>query len=87
MLEVYDRIRRPAAQEVQRRSRANGMLYELCAGGWKGVSEDESRAGGFSQEVLGKLGRRIAREMDWMLSRSVKVDREKAVEMVRRALE
>ncbi|KAI0764161.1 FAD/NAD-P-binding domain-containing protein [Trametes elegans] len=87
VLEVYDRIRRPAAQEVQRRSRANGMLYELCAGGWEGVSKDQSRAGGFPQEVLGELGRRIEREMDWMLSGSVKVGREEAVEMVRRALE
>ncbi|KLO14906.1 FAD/NAD(P)-binding domain-containing protein [Schizopora paradoxa] len=58
-LEVYDKVRRPIAEEVARRSRLNGMMYELNA------SYDD-RAGGLSREErLLNLARSIEELHDW----------------------
>ncbi|KAI0349381.1 FAD/NAD-P-binding domain-containing protein [Trametes cingulata] len=85
-LRVYDAIRRPAAQEVQRRSEANGRLYQLNAKGWENVTEEESRMGGFSPEALVEVGKQVERQMSWTLGGSVMVDRDRAVAMLRREL-
>ncbi|KAI0364648.1 FAD/NAD-P-binding domain-containing protein [Pilatotrama ljubarskyi] len=85
-LKVYDAIRRPAAQDVQRRSEANGRLYQLNAMGWENVTEEESKEGGFSLEKLAEIGKQVERQMSWTLGGSVMVDRDRAVAMLQRKL-
>ena len=82
-LRAYDAVRRPRAQAVQRRSRANGELSHLRAGAWAGVSAETSAAGGFEREKLVQVGQEIARMMDWAVDGSVMEDRERVVEIVR----
>jgi len=58
-LEVYDAVRRPIAEEVARRSRLNGMMYELNA------SYDDQPSSQGHEERLLKLARSIVEIHDW----------------------
>lgn len=61
-LEAYDAVRVPVAQEVARKSRLNGLLYELNAGVGPGSEFDPGRDGGGEDEVSEeeKEGERLA---------------------------
>lgn len=86
-MKVYDTIRCPAAQDIQRRSELNGMLYQLRSTGWEDVTEEQSQAGEFSHEKLVDVGRQVERQMEWVLEGSVMEERRSmAVEMVEREL-
>lgn len=85
-MKVYDIVRRPAAQDVQRRSELNGMLYQLRSTGWEDVTEEQSKAGGFPHETLVDVGRQVERQMEWMVEENVMEERRIAVEMVEREL-
>lgn len=86
VLKVYDTLRRPAAQDIQRRSELNGTLYQLRSTGWEDVTEEQSQAGGFSHEKLADMGRQVERQMEWVLEGSVMEERRTAVEAVERKL-
>ncbi|EIW52781.1 FAD/NAD-P-binding domain-containing protein [Trametes versicolor FP-101664 SS1] len=86
VLRVYDTLRRPAAQDIQRRSELNGTLYQLRSTGWEDVTEEQSQAGGFSHEKLADVGRQVERQMEWVLEGSVMEEKRTAVEAVERKL-
>ena len=82
-LEVYDHIIRPFSQEVQRRSRETGRLYELYRLGWEGVSAKQSRNGEYPPELLSAMADTYEEETKWVTEiGSIMDDREKAVRMV-----
>lgn len=86
MLSVYDTIRRPRAQDVQARSRMNGLLYQLNALGWERYSASESARGRFPHELLVEIGQAIEQQMGWSLTGSVLKDQERAVGMLKERL-
>lgn len=85
-LKVYDTVRRPAAQEVQRLSEANGMLYQLRGAGWEKVTVEQSHAGGIPLEKLVTVGKEVEDQMAWMLKESVMEKRDMAIAMLKQEL-
>ena len=65
-LKIYDTIRRPFSQDIQRRSELTGTLYHLIAMGWEGVSAEESAAGQYPQELLSALDRKMLEAQMWV---------------------
>ena len=54
-LAIYYDVRRPYSQGVQQGSARNGDNYHLCCAGWELVSVEDSRAGRYPRELLGRL--------------------------------
>ena len=81
-LRVYDAVRRPFAQDVQARSRTNGLMYQLNALGWENCTAEQSAQGGFPLERLVEIGREIENQLSWILTGSMLQERERAVKML-----
>ncbi|PIL34399.1 hypothetical protein GSI_03174 [Ganoderma sinense ZZ0214-1] len=64
-LAVYDDVRRPFSQEVQKGSENNGMNYQLRRAGWEDVSVEDSRAGRYPRELLDVLAEEIQKQIQW----------------------
>ncbi len=65
-LAVYDDVRRPFSQGVQRGSERNGMRYQLRRAGWEDVSVEDSRAGRYPRELLDVLTGELREQLAWM---------------------
>ncbi|TFK48376.1 FAD/NAD(P)-binding domain-containing protein [Heliocybe sulcata] len=76
-LAAYDRVRRPFAESVQRKSRENGRLFTCRRHDLHGADVDEG--------VLRDLGERIRVNWKWAWETSVDGDVGRAVEMFERA--
>ena len=70
-LTVYDDVRRPFSQNVQQGSDRNGMNYQLLRIGWENISEEDSRAGRYPSELLGKLEQELQKQTRWMYEASI----------------
>ncbi|GBE85786.1 6-methylsalicylic acid decarboxylase atA [Sparassis crispa] len=82
-LQAYDAIRRPFAQEVQRRSRSTGMLCDLSGPEFEGLTEEQSTSGtAVSSEELIDISKAVDRMMDWMNEGSVMEDRNRALQLL-----
>jgi len=65
-LQIYDCVRRPFAQDVERRSRYTGMLYEFNGAGCEVFTEEESAAGLIPQEKLDETALEIDNMFKWV---------------------
>ena len=81
-LRVYDEIRRPFAQDVQRRSMFLGHVYQLNALGWEDVTVEQSRSGGIPRERMKELSDQIPAHFKWVMEGSATVERDKALAML-----
>ncbi|PIL34427.1 hypothetical protein GSI_03202 [Ganoderma sinense ZZ0214-1] len=79
-LAVYDDVRRPFSQGVQQGSERNGMNYQLRRTGWENVSEEDSRAGRYPQELLGVLEEELTKQMGWAYEASILDERARVEE-------
>ena len=67
-LKIFDEIRRPFAQGVQRASDENGHLFQLHRVGWENITPAESAAGAFPPEWLAVVAQRLEEEGEWALT-------------------
>ena len=65
-LKIYDDLRRPFAQNIQRLSELTGTLYHLVAMGWENVSAEESAAGQYPPELLSAVGKKMLETQMWV---------------------
>ncbi|KAH9933957.1 FAD/NAD(P)-binding domain-containing protein [Epithele typhae] len=82
-LKIYDKIRRPFAQNIQRLSDANGQCQHLRQGGWEDVTAEESLRGGFAQDRFDGVSELLASHMKWAQESSVMDDRDEALRMAK----
>ncbi|KZP03283.1 hypothetical protein FIBSPDRAFT_1055376 [Athelia psychrophila] len=79
VLQIYDQVRRPKADNVWHMSRKNGWMYE-CADAIReefGLHDDD-----FSSETLAKTGKEAADNHTWTWNTSAEEDRKRAVPMM-----
>ena len=81
-LAVYDAVRRPFAQEVQRLSDEHGRIYHLRRLGWEELSAEQSAAGEYTPDMLRKIEKAIAHGAQWTLEGSAMEERDKALRML-----
>ncbi len=70
-LKVYDDVRRPFSQSVQEGSNRNGMNYHLRRAGWEDISKEDSSAGRYPPELVGRLGEELVKQTGWMFESSI----------------
>ncbi|EIN06888.1 FAD/NAD(P)-binding domain-containing protein, partial [Punctularia strigosozonata HHB-11173 SS5] len=75
VLKAYDSLRRPASQEVVRRSELNGLLYELRAPGWVDIAASDT-------ERMRELGATIERNWEWAWTTKLDDDIDAAMDYV-----
>ena len=81
VLEIYDSIRRPIAQEVARRSRDAGLIYECLL--------SPSVVGADLAETVGDLARRSAAAQHlllWVKETTIMDDKDRALQALDTAL-
>ncbi len=66
-MNIYDAIRRPFSQNVQRGSDEAGSIYHLNELGWDKVSAEESAAGRYPQGMIDVLGKTLEEKLDWVM--------------------
>ena len=81
-LRIYDNIRRPFSQNVQRGSDEAGSMYHLREFGWDKVSVEESAAGSYSQDMIEVLGKGLEEKLDWVMKGDFMETRVKAMGML-----
>ncbi|GBE85787.1 FAD/NAD(P)-binding domain-containing protein [Sparassis crispa] len=81
-LHVYDAIRRPFVQDVQRRSHYSGKLYQLSGPECQALSEEDSASGAVSVEKLAEVANAIDDTMNWMGMGSGMSERTRALNML-----
>lgn len=81
-LRIYDNIRRPFSQNVQRGSDEAGSMYHLKEFGWDKVSVEESAAGSYSQDMIEVLGKGLEAKLDWVMKGDFMETRVKAMGML-----
>ncbi|KAM5540038.1 hypothetical protein V8D89_006178 [Ganoderma adspersum] len=81
-LKIYDDIRRPFSQKVQRGSDEVGSIYHLKELGWDKVSVEESAAGSYSQDMIDAVGKRLEEKLDWVMKGDFMETRVKAMGML-----
>ena len=81
-LAIYDDVRRPYSQGVQRGSARNGDNYHLCRAGWESVSVEDSRAGRHPHELLGRLQEELRNQTRWLFETSILDERDALRERV-----
>ena len=79
---MYDAVRRPFAQDVQRRSAANGRLYHLNREGWESISAEESAAGKYTPENLKAVADALGVASQWAVIGSAMDEKEKALRLL-----
>ncbi|RPD58219.1 FAD/NAD(P)-binding domain-containing protein [Lentinus tigrinus ALCF2SS1-7] len=81
-LKIHDGLRRPFSQGIQRRSQMTGYLYHLHRLGWEHITGEQSAAGDYPREMLGKIGDELESAMGWAINESIMDDREKALKLL-----
>lgn len=81
-MKIYDAIRRPFSQGVQRGSDEAGSIYHLHELGWDKVSVEESAAGSYSQDMIDVLGKGLEEKLDWVMKGDFMETRVKAMGML-----
>ncbi|PIL34307.1 hypothetical protein GSI_03082 [Ganoderma sinense ZZ0214-1] len=81
-LNIYDTIRRPFSQNVQRGSDEAGSMYHLHELGWDKVSVGESAAGSYSKDMIDVLGKGLEEKLDWVMRGDFMETRVKAMGML-----
>ena len=84
-LKIYDDLRRPFAQNVQRLSDLTGSLYHLDVMGWEDVSVEESAAGRYPPELLSALDQQLSEALSWVGEGDFVKAREKALSLLESA--
>ena len=84
-LKVYDDIRRPFSQNIQRTSDAMGSMYHLNTMDWENVSAEESAAGQYPPELLPALSQKILETHMWVSEGDYVNAREKALALLESA--
>ncbi|PIL34430.1 hypothetical protein GSI_03205 [Ganoderma sinense ZZ0214-1] len=81
-LKVYDDLRRPFSQGVQRGSERNGESYHLRRAGsdWENLSEEDSRAGRYPREWLKDIAEDVQAQMRWTFEANIEDDRARVAE-------
>ena len=76
-LKIYDDLRRPFSQGVQRGSERNGANYHLrrAGSGWENISEEDSRAGRYPREWLTDIAEDVQAQMRWTFEANIEDDR------------
>ena len=85
-LKIYDAIRRPFSQEVQRLSDENGYLHHLHRFGLESISAEQSRKGEYDHGKLKDIGEALSNATEWAIKTSALEQRDKAVRMFEAAL-
>ena len=83
---MYDAVRRPFAQEIQRLSDENGRIYHLRRLGWEDLSAEQSTAGEYAPEMLGRMQDALMDAVQWTLKGSAMSERDKALKMLEEVL-
>ena len=84
-LKIYDDLRRPFAQNVQRLSDLTGSLYHLDVMGWEDVSVEESAAGRYPRDMLSALDQKLSEALSWVGEGDFVKAREKALSLLESA--
>lgn len=85
-LQVYDEVRRPIAQEVQRRSLEAGKAFSFNGRSMSGVSREESAMGSASLEALQDVNRELDEISHWTWTSVAAEDRDTAIRLFRQRL-
>lgn len=81
-MKIYDSIRRPFSQNVQRGSDEAGSIYHLHELGWDKVSAEESATGRYSQDMIDALSKGLEEKLDWVMAGDFMETRVKAMGML-----
>ncbi|PIL34409.1 hypothetical protein GSI_03184 [Ganoderma sinense ZZ0214-1] len=79
-LTVYDEVRRPFSQGVQKGSENFRLYYQLRRLGWEDVSAEDSRAGRYPRELLSLIAKEIEKQGEWAIGTSILSERDGVVE-------
>ncbi|KZP09163.1 FAD/NAD(P)-binding domain-containing protein [Athelia psychrophila] len=79
VLQIYDQVRRPKANEVWHLSRTSGSIYEFGGAGCENVGMCDDNV---SSEMLAKIGKEAEEHCEWAWKTSAEEDREQAVSML-----
>ncbi|KAI1789078.1 hypothetical protein LXA43DRAFT_594836 [Ganoderma leucocontextum] len=81
-LEIYDDLRRPFSQSVQRGSERNGATYHLrrAGSGWENITAEDSRAGRYPREWLSEIAEDVQAQMRWTFEANIEDDRAQVAE-------
>nr|VWO96890.1 Mannitol 1-phosphate dehydrogenase [Ganoderma boninense] len=80
-LKIYDDLRRPFSQRVQRGSARNGNYHLRRTGsGWENISEEDSRAGRYPHEWLKYIAEDVRAQMRWTFEANIEDDRARVAE-------
>ncbi|TBU21578.1 FAD/NAD(P)-binding domain-containing protein [Dichomitus squalens] len=85
-LKIYDDVRRPFAQNIQRVSDLTGSMYHLHEMGWEKVSAEESMAGQYPPELLSAWGQRMSELLVWVSEGDSLKAREQVVSLLESTL-
>ncbi|OCH91533.1 FAD/NAD(P)-binding domain-containing protein [Obba rivulosa] len=77
-LQVYDEIRRPFAQDIQKKSRESGLLIQFNTPDFAKYTVNESAAGGIGADVVEEIGKRQRELSEWSDNTSLIDDVERA---------
>ena len=81
-LKIYDDLRRPFSQGVQRGSERNGATYHLrrAGSGWENITAEDSRTGRYPRERLKDIAEDVQAQMRWTYEASIEDDRARVAE-------
>ena len=81
-LKIYDDLRRPFSQGVQRGSEVCGANHQLrrAGSGWENISEKDSRGGRYPRELLATLAEEMQTLRRWMFEENIENDRARVAE-------
>ncbi len=81
-LKIYDDLRRPFSQGVQRGSERNGENYHLRrpGSGWENITAEDSRSGRYPREWLKDIAEDVQAQMRWTFEANVEDDRARVAE-------
>ena len=85
---MYDAVRRPFSQDIQRRSDENGRRYHLQRGGWENVTVEQSASGNYDPEMLKAVSTELQGALQWaQVIGGANVEKEKALGLFKEELE
>ncbi|EMD35773.1 hypothetical protein CERSUDRAFT_95996 [Gelatoporia subvermispora B] len=85
-LQVYNEIRRPFVQEVQRKSRESGLLLQFNTADFSKFTAEESALGAIDASAVDTVGRRQEELTAWFDDTSLQADVERAKELLNERL-
>ncbi|KAM5540137.1 hypothetical protein V8D89_006277 [Ganoderma adspersum] len=83
-LKIYDDLRRPFSQGVQRGSETNGEIYHMrrVGSGWENITVEDSQAGWYPREWLEDIAEDVREQMRWAIETTIQDDRARLAEML-----